>query len=230
MNNASIDDFKSKSSELEKYLAILNDREEKQNDREKFLIFLYKNNIFNFYRNELVEVFPHLKESISNDKNELLRIKGCELDRYDEKKQEYENKYKTNIKKYEEFIKLKEIHKLLPEMDNIKYSYTYSQYLERYNTDISDQLLAEINELYEEMTRKIKHYNDFNILIDKLYHIRYTTIKNDILKAKSKQLYEDVLLNQNNLKDNEVIFNKVKEIVGLYDILSSIRNIKYLFY
>lgn len=166
-----------------------------------------------------------------------MNIKGCELtDRYDEMKREYENKYKTSIKKYEAFIKLKEIHKLLIEVSENEYTELYAEYLGMYNTDnntnsdISDELLTNINKLYEEMSRKMKHYNEFKDLIKKLYYIRYTTIKHDTLKKESIKLYSKVLKDQMNIKDNEEVFNNVKEIVEVFDILSSIRNIKYLFF
>lgn len=166
-----------------------------------------------------------------------MNIKGCELtDRYDEMKREYENKYKTSIKKYEAFTKLKEIHKLLIEVSENEYTKLYAEYLGMYNTDnntnsdISDELLTNINKLYEEMSRKMKHYNEFKDLIKKLYYIRYTTIKHDTLKKESIKLYSKVLKDQMNIKDNEEVFNNVKEIVEVFDILSSIRNIKYLFF
>lgn len=166
-----------------------------------------------------------------------MNIKGCELtDRYDEMKREYENKYKTSIKKYEAFAKLKEIHKLLIEVSENEYTELYAEYLGMYNTDnntnsdISDELLTNINKLYEEMSRKMKHYNEFKDLIKKLYYIRYTTIKHDTLKKESIKLYSKVLKDQMNIKDNEEVFNNVKEIVEVFDILSSIRNIKYLFF
>lgn len=48
LNVVSIEELKLKSSELEKYLLTLKDRKVKQNDRDEFLIFLYKYIIYNY--------------------------------------------------------------------------------------------------------------------------------------------------------------------------------------
>lgn len=190
-----------------------------------------------FYRNNVKGTYSNIKDSIEVDVDELKNIKEGNLnEKYNEEKEKYEKKYENEIINFRLYKRLNDICTILSELGQYgrKYGSKYEEYKNEYSANSANnisnkELLEPVNKFYDEMLEKKNRNDEFTLLIEKLYHIRYSTIKCDILKSKARELYNKIM-SHTDYVNNYYLYNETKKVVQFYEKISTMRNIKYLYF